>query len=253
MNVVFENSSIFAVEDESEAFSKSDLFLQALNAQANENEGTSQDDETDDDQTDTNSDDETPEDEGPFPVEPDGGPGDGAGPPPTDGPIPVEPDGGTGDGAGPPPGDGPFPVEPDGGIGDGAGPIPISEGPFPVEPDGGIGDGAGPLPINVSESNMDTPSRGLVIADDDYDETFYFVEDDHGGAIIGFDLTGDTLDLSQTATDFVNLDDLKAASSELTNAITGEVFGVTIDLGNGQVGYLAGLTLNDLDTADIIF
>ncbi len=86
--------------------------------------------------------------EGPFPVEPDGGIGDGAGPLPGDGPFPVEPDGGIGDGAGPPGedlGEGPFPVEPDGGIGDGAGPPP-GDGPFPVEPDGGIGDGAGPLP-----------------------------------------------------------------------------------------------------------
>ncbi len=39
--------------------------------------------------------------DGPFPVEPDGGIGDGAEPLP-DGPIPVEPDGGIGDGAGPP-------------------------------------------------------------------------------------------------------------------------------------------------------
>lgn len=53
------------------------------------------------------------------------------------GPIPVEPDGGIGDGAGPPPiattlavgeedGSGPIPVEPDGGIGDGAGPPPFA-------------------------------------------------------------------------------------------------------------------------------
>ena len=49
-------------------------------------------------------------------------------PEPADTPIPVEPDGGIGDGAGPPEGqlpadgDAPIPVEPDGGIGDGAGP-----------------------------------------------------------------------------------------------------------------------------------
>lgn len=92
----------------------------------------------------------------------------------------------------------------------------------------------------------------MVIATD-HDETFYFVEDDHGGAIIGFDLDNDTLDLSLTAFDFTGMDDLKAASSELTNIFTGEVFGVSIDLGNGQVGYLAGLTLDDLETANIIF
>jgi hypothetical protein len=76
-------------------------------------------------------------------------------------PMPVEPDGGIGDGAGPPPfivdGEQRFPVEPDGGIGDGAGPPPFEAttlalgeedgggsfdpGAFPEDPDG-------PFPAN---------------------------------------------------------------------------------------------------------
>lgn len=111
-----------------------------------------------------------------FPVEPDGGIGDGAGPIPLF-PIAIEGEGGIGDGAMPlsdvlssinnwaasdgfltilpypfdPEGGDvtilPFPFEPDGGIGDGAGPLPLDpDAPIPVEPDGGIGDGAGPIP-----------------------------------------------------------------------------------------------------------
>jgi len=49
----------------------------------------------------------------------------------SEGPFPVEPDGGIGDGAGPIP----FEDNED-----------LPEGPIPVEPDGGIGDGAEPLP-----------------------------------------------------------------------------------------------------------
>ncbi len=89
-----------------------------------------------------------------FPVEPNGGIGDGAGPIPLGSPMPVEPDGGIGDGAGPIPLEDPMPVEPDGGIGDGAGPIPL-EDPMPVEPDGGIGDGAGPIPDGEGETGAD--------------------------------------------------------------------------------------------------
>jgi len=74
------------------------------------------------------------------------------------GPIPVEPDGGIGDGAGPPP----FATtlalgeEDGGGYGQPMNPgfattLAIGEedgtGPIPVEPDGGIGDGAGPPPF----------------------------------------------------------------------------------------------------------
>jgi|GEM_PF-1713330 len=87
-----------------------------------------------------------------FPVEPNGGIGDGAGPIPLEGPIPVEPDGGIGDGAGPIVLDDPIPVESDGGIGDGAGPIALDD-PMPVEPDGGIGDGAGPIPDGDAASD----------------------------------------------------------------------------------------------------
>ncbi|MFC4348842.1 hypothetical protein ACFO5Q_13395 [Kordiimonas lipolytica] len=100
-----------------------------------------------------------------FPVEPNGGIGDGAGPIPLGSPMPVEPDGGIGDGAGPIPLEDPMPVEPDGGIGDGAGPIPDGEGEtgaddgevtiMPVEPDGGIGDGAGPIPDGEGETGAD--------------------------------------------------------------------------------------------------
>ena len=55
-------------------------------------------------------------------------------------PMPVEPDGGIGDGAGPPEATTLAIGEEDGGGG----------APMPVEPDGGIGDGAGPPPFEAT-------------------------------------------------------------------------------------------------------
>jgi len=97
-----------------------------------------------------------------FPVEPNGGIGDGAGPIPfEEGPMPVEPNGGIGDGAEPIDLDKPIPVEPDGGIGDGAGPIPFEKGPMPVEPNGGIGVGGRPLIFN-QEVDLEQVIRGPI-------------------------------------------------------------------------------------------
>ncbi len=195
------------------------------------------------------------DDEGPWPVEPDGGPGDGAGPPgdgENEGPWPVEPDGGIGDGAGPP-GDGedegPWPVEPDGGIGDGAGPPPgYDEGPWPVEPDGGIGDGARPLPIVVSAEKQD---NGMITASDDA-ETFIFASDGGNTAIMGFDTTNDALDFSRF-NDVSDIEDLIAASWNLTDVTTGVTTGIIISFGDQQYGYVEGIAVEDLSDLTILF
>jgi hypothetical protein len=87
---------------------------------------------------------------GPFPVEPDGGIGDGAGPPSfattlalgeEDGQgsyAPVDPGTATTLAIGEEDGSGPFPVEPDGGIGDGAGPPPFATTLALGEEDGSV-------------------------------------------------------------------------------------------------------------------
>jgi hypothetical protein len=192
--------------------------------------------------------------DGPFPVEPDGGIGDGVDPILLgDGPFPVEPDGGIGDGVDPILlGDGPFPVEPDGGIGDGADPILLGDGPFPVEPNGGIGDGALPIGVLVTEINTGTPSQGIVFAGD-VAETFYFTEGDSNGAVFGFDPDSDSLNFAMTATDFGGLDDLQAASSDFINPVTGNILGISIDLGNGQYGFINGISVADLGDLSIDF
>lgn len=207
----------------------------------------------------------------PMPVEPDGGIGDGAGPIPFpaepeegdgdvpvilpvepgveivdldgDRPMPVEPDGGIGDGAGPlPVDDSPMPVEPDGGIGDGAGPLPVDDGPMPVEPDGGIGDGAGPILLD----------GGLAFAGDGA-ETFYFPEGGENAAVFGFDADSDILDLSATAGDFAGVDDLMTAVTEVVNPMTSDVLGISIDLGDGQMGFVGGVSADDLSAMNIVF
>ncbi len=197
------------------------------------------------------------EDEGPWPVEPDGGIGDGAGPPGEDGdegPWPVEPDGGIGDGAGPPGEDddeGPWPVEPDGGIGDGAGPPgeDDDEGPWPVEPDGGIGDGARPLSVIVSAGSPDT---SLVTASEEA-ETFVFTEGSGVAAVFGFDAADDTLDLSRSGGGFSDIEELVASSWNYNDASTGETIGVLVSFGDNQHGFIEGITVSDLSDINIIF
>jgi len=183
-----------------------------------------------------------------VPVEPDGGIGDGAGPLE---PIPVDADGGIGDGAGPIGLDNPIPVEHDGGIGDGAGPL----GPIPVDADGGIGDGA---PSLFSFFNLTNTSEGgtqgtdLFIASGKA-ETFSFAENQGSDFVVGFDIQEDTLDISQTATDFTDIASLQAASTEVVDAFTGTIYGLNIDLGDGETGFLNGISQNDLGTMDIVF
>lgn len=169
-----------------------------------------------------------------------------------DGPIPVEPDGGIGDGAGPPQDDGPIPVEPDGGIGDGAGP-PRGDGPFPVEPDGGIGDGAGPLPpeappIAVRIAGTSEAPERMTASEET--EVFAFVE---GGniAIYDFDPDEDYLDFSQLGDQFDSPDDVIAAAWDFTNMATGEHTGILIALGNDQFAYIDGLSVQDLSGLSI--
>lgn len=210
----------------------------------------SQDGDTEND-SDNNSGDTPSDNEGPMPVEPDNGPGDGAGPPEEgsdedEGPMPVEPDGGIGDGAGPPD-EGPFPVEPDGGIGDGAGPIPIG-GPFPVEPDGGIGDGAPPIAV-LFPGASETPER--LMASEGL-EVFSFVEGGHA-AIYDFSPEEDYLSFSQLDDGFETLEELTAAARNFTNLTSGEVTGVLIALGDDQVAYIEGITVEDLPSLNIDF
>jgi len=143
------------------------------------------------------------------------------------------------------------PVEPGGGIGDGAGPL----GPIPVDADGGIGDGA---PSLFSFFNLTNTSEGgtqgtdLFIASGKA-ETFSFAENQGSDFVVGFDIQEDTLDISQTATDFTDIASLQAASTEVVDAFTGTIYGLNIDLGDGETGFLNGISQNDLGTMDIVF
>ena len=135
-----------------------------------------------------------------------------------------------------------MPVEPDGGIGDGAGPLPADDSPMPVEPDGGIGDGAGPILLD----------GGLAFAGDGA-ETFYFPEGGKNAAVFGFDADSDILDLSATAGDFAGVDDLMTAVTEVVNPMTSDVLGISIDLGDGQMGFVGGVSADDLSAMNIVF
>ena len=207
-------------------------------------------------------------------------PADGQSLPGADQPISVEPDGGIGDGAGPITlpvepgveiidldGDRPMPVEPDGGIGDGADEVPIilpvepgveivdldGDQPMPVEPDGGIGDGAGPITLPVEPGVEIVDLDGVLVLAGDSAETFYFPEGGENAAVFGFDADSDILDLSATAGDFAGVDDLMDAVTEVVNPMTSDVLGISIDLGDGQMGFVGGVSADDLSAMNIVF
>lgn len=160
----------------------------------------------------------------------------------------------------------PIPVETDGGPGDGAGPIPDGDGPFPVEPDGGIGDGAFPPPFDVDwravsfspgsilvfGADAETGTTGISLATEAAD-TIFFLEGVGNGAVIGFDVAEDTLSFTFTDANFADFEDLAAASTELVNPITGDVYGVKIDIGGEQTAFISGVSLADLSTAEIYY
>lgn len=160
----------------------------------------------------------------------------------------------------------PIPVESDGGPGDGAGPIPNGDGPFPVEPDGGIGDGAFPPPFDVDwravsfspgsilvfGADDDTGTTGISMATEAADSIF-FLEGVGNGAVIGFDVEEDSLSFTFTDANFADFDDLAAASTELSNPITGDVYGVKIDIGGDQTAFITGVSLADLSTAEVYY
>lgn len=67
--------------------------------------------------------------------------------------------------------------------------------------------------------------------------------------ITDFDLTADTLDLSEADTDYTDLSSLLAGSIETT---VGGENGVLINTGTGSL-FLEGITLADLAADDFIF
>ncbi len=81
-------------------------------------------------------------------------------------------------------------------------------------------------------------------------DTLVFVAG-HGDDIINdFDTGEDTLDLSDTDTDFADNDDVVAAATE---AVVNNASGVLIDTGNGNSIFIADITLSDLSGAQILF
>ena len=84
----------------------------------------------------------------------------------------------------------------------------------------------------------------------DTKEVFAFV-DGQNVAVYDFDLEDDYLDFTQLPGGFSSYDDLLEASWNFTNIVTGEQTGILINLGDGQVTYIDGLSVDDLATADI--
>jgi Ca2+-binding RTX toxin-like protein len=82
-------------------------------------------------------------------------------------------------------------------------------------------------------------------------DTFFFAANSGNDTITDLNVSEDILDLSTTATNFTNLDDVIAAIIPNTGTLIDD--GLTLDLGGGNTVFLASIAQEDLSQLSIIF
>jgi serralysin len=81
-------------------------------------------------------------------------------------------------------------------------------------------------------------------------DSFIFASGDGVDTISDFNVSSDTLDFSETTTDFTDVSDIQAAATE---TVVNSASGLLIDLGGGDSVFLAGISSSNLSTMDIDF